>query len=65
MAFLAHVINCPAQMNKKSKELAIIVSAAERLLGLQDFTAETLQGILSKDALPSQAPESEGIGVDV
>lgn len=53
MVFIAHVINCTAQTNKESKKLDIKVSATERFLGFQDFTAETLQRILSEDALPS------------
>ena len=63
--FIAHVINNTSQTNKKSKELAIPVSAAERFLGLQDFTPKTFQGILSEDTLPSQAPEHVVIGVDI
>lgn len=46
-------------------KLSIIVFTTEKLLGLQDFTAETLQGILSEYALPFQVPEPTGLGVDV
>lgn len=52
-AFIVHVINCTSQTNKKSKKLAIIVSAVERFLALQDFTANFT------------APEPVGIGVDI
>ena len=51
MVFIAHAVNYTAQTNKKSKKLDIIASA------------ETLQIILSEDALPSQAPEPVVIGV--
>lgn len=57
-AFIVQVINCTAQTNKKSKKLDIIVSAAERFLGLQELTAEALQGILSEDVSPCQPPET-------
>lgn len=57
-AFIVQVINCTAQTNKKSKKLDIIVSAAERYLGLQELTAEALQGILSEDVSPCLPPET-------
>lgn len=45
-------------MEKKSEKISIIVSSPECFLGLRDFTAEVLQGILSITVSPSQAPES-------
>lgn len=57
-AFIVQVINCTAQTNKKSKKLDIIVSAAERFLGLQELTAEALQGTLSEDVSPCLPPET-------
>lgn len=57
-AFIVQVINCTAQTNKKSKKLDIIVSAAERFLGLQELTAEALQGILFEDVSPCLPPET-------
>jgi hypothetical protein len=46
VAFIATVINCTAQVSERSKLLEMI-SAAETFLGLQDFTAEALQVLLS------------------
>lgn len=43
VAFVAHVNNCTAQLNKKSTKLAIIVSTAEKLLGLQYIARNTVQ----------------------
>ena len=40
----ATVIHCTAQVSKKYKNLGII-SAAEKFLGLKDFTTEVLQGL--------------------
>lgn len=37
-------------------DVCIIVSADVPFLGLSDFTDEALQGILSKNVPPSQAP---------
>lgn len=62
--FIVQVIHCTSQTSKKSKKLEVIVNATKRLLDLQDFTAETLQGILLKYVLPSQAPETVGIRLD-
>ncbi|KAK6328805.1 hypothetical protein J4Q44_G00007830 [Coregonus suidteri] len=54
VVIFATVINCTAQFSKKSKKLDIIVAAAEKFLGLKDFTSEDLQGVLSPEDPPSQ-----------
>lgn len=46
-------------MEKKSRKIDIIVSAAELFLGLKDLTSEELHGVLSRAVPPSQAPEPE------
>lgn len=57
VAFIATVINCPAQLERKSKKLDIIVAAAGKYPGLQEFTAD-LEGLFAtEDAPPFQAPE--------
>lgn len=49
VAFIATVINCTAQMSMKSNNLDIIISAAEKFLGLQDCrsTARTIVAMKS------------------
>ena len=54
---MAMVINCTAQAENNFKKIGIIVNAAERFLGLLDFTAEAMQKILSVNVPSSQAPE--------
>lgn len=51
--FIAQMINCTGQTNKKSKKLDIIVNVAKRFLDLQGFTTNILQGIRSEYDLPS------------
>ena len=60
IAFIATVINYTAQVSKKLKKLDIIVAAAYKYLGLQEFTAEDLQRVLAmEDVPPYQAPVPE------
>lgn len=61
VAFIATVINCTAQVSKKSKKMDIIISAANMFLGLQDFTAEALQGLLSLGNVPPSQEASEPV----
>jgi hypothetical protein len=49
VAFIATVINCTAQVSKKSKKLDVIVAATERFLALMDFTS-------APEDQPSQVP---------
>lgn len=63
--FIATVINCTGHMSKNSRKLDIIISAAEKFLGLQDLTAEALQGLLSPgNVQPSQDPSGPVLGPD-
>ena len=34
-------------MERKSQKIEVLVAAAEKYLGVQDFTSEELQGVLS------------------
>jgi hypothetical protein len=54
VAFIATVINCTAQVSKRSKKLDIIV--AEKLLGLKDFTSEDLRGYCRWKTRPPRFP---------
>ena len=56
VAFIATVINCTAQVSKKSKKLDIIVAAAEKSLGFKDLTSKDLQGLLAPEDPTSQVP---------
>ena len=48
------IINCTtAQSDRKSEEICIVVSVAERFVGLWDFT----EGIVAMNAPSSQAQE--------
>jgi hypothetical protein len=54
VAFIDTVIKCTT---KESKKLDMLISAAEKVLGLQYIMAETLQGLLSLGNVPpSQDP---------
>lgn len=48
-------------MSKKSNKLDIIISAADTFLGLQDFAAETLQGLLSLGNIPPSQEASQPV----
>ena len=47
LAFIPMVINCTAGMEHKSQKIKVVVTAAERYLGVQDFKSEKLQGVLT------------------
>ena len=47
LSFIAMVINCTAGMERKLQEIEVVVAAAERYLGVRDFTSEEFQGVLS------------------
>jgi hypothetical protein len=42
-AFMAMVVNCTAGMECKLQRIDVLVAAAEKHLGVQDFTAEESQ----------------------
>lgn len=48
VAFIAMVINGTAKVERKSWKIDIVVDAAECFLGLKDFLAEELHGVLSQ-----------------
>ena len=54
------VINCTAEMEHKSQKMYVVVAAAEKYLGIQDFTSEKLQSMLSS-GVPSRR---HGAGAD-
>lgn len=58
LAFIAMVIDCSAGLDKNSRKIDIIISAAKRFLGLKDVTGEGLHGILTGAVLSSQFPGS-------
>ena len=59
MAYIAIVINGTAKVERRSRKIEIIVETAERFLGLKDFSAKELHGILSQAVPPSQVLEPE------
>ena len=58
--FIAMVINGSAKVERRSRKIETIVDAAERFLGLKDFSAKELCGILAQSVPPSQVLEPEG-----
>ena len=42
LAFIAMVINCTAQIERKSQQIDLVVAAAEMYLGVRDLTSEEL-----------------------
>jgi hypothetical protein len=61
LAFIAMVINCTAEMERKSQKIDVVVAAAEKFLGVGDLTSEELQGVLSGSVPSSQVV---GLGLD-
>ena len=51
VVFMAMVINGPAKVERRSRKIEIIVEELERFLGLKDFSAKELHGILSQAVL--------------
>ena len=49
------VVNCTAGMEHKSQRIDVVVAAAEKYFGVQDFTAEELRGLLNNSVPSSQA----------
>ena len=49
------VINCTAEIEHKSQKKYVVVAAAEKYLGVRDFTSEELQHVLSGSVQSSQA----------
>jgi hypothetical protein len=47
LAFLAIVINCTAEMERKSQKIDVVMAAAEKYLSIRDLTSEEIQGLLS------------------
>ncbi len=48
IAFIAEVINCTAQTNKRTEKLKIIISAAARQLGITEISIEKIQTLLEQ-----------------
>lgn len=48
IAFIAEVINCTAQTNKRTEKLKIIISAAARQLGITEVSVEKIQTLLGQ-----------------
>ena len=41
------VINCTAEMKRKSQKIDVVVAATEKYVGIRDLKREELQGVLS------------------
>ena len=52
------VIDCTAEFEHKSQNVDVVVAAAEKHLGVGDFSAEELQGVLNDGV-----PFSQGSGL--
>lgn len=52
-AFIAMVLNCTAEMDRKSQKILVVVAAAEEYLGLRGFTTKL-------DAIRQPNPKEEG-----
>lgn len=55
IAFIAMVINCTSEMERKSLNFFFVVAVAEKYLGVQCYTSEELQGVLNERVQSSQA----------
>ena len=66
LAFIAMVINCTAEMERKSQKIDVMVAAAEKYLGVRGFTAEELQGVLNESpVVPGRRPGVGSVRVKV
>lgn len=52
--FIAEVINCTAQTDKRTEKIQIIVKAAERFLGVKELTWEKVRDGLTLESQQSQ-----------
>ena len=57
------VINCTTEMERKSHKIYAVVAAAEKYLGVRDFTAEDLHGVFN-DSVSSSQDCWPGVGSD-
>jgi hypothetical protein len=53
VAFITTVVNGTAKVERKSRKITIIVDVAEQFLGLEDFSAEEMHGVLARAIPPS------------
>lgn len=60
LVFIAMVIKCNAEMERKSQKIGSVVAAAQKYLGLRGFTAEELQGVLNGSVPFSQTVNQNG-----
>lgn len=51
---MVEVINCSAQTNRKTEKIKIIVRAAEKYLGLEGLSWETVEEMLAGETSNSQ-----------
>lgn len=58
IAFIAEVISCTAQTNKRTDKLKIIISAAARQLGLTEVSVEILQTLLGQSENNASSQET-------
>jgi hypothetical protein len=54
LSLIAMVINCTAQIVQESQKIDLVVAAAEKVLGVRDFSTD-LQGVLREGVPSSQA----------
>jgi len=58
IAFIAEVINCTAQTNKRTEKLKIIISAAAHQLGINDVSVEKIQNLLGQSESNANSQET-------
>lgn len=66
IAFIAEVINCTAQTNKRTEKLKIIISAAARQLGITEVTVEKIQYLLGQaenNASSQETPDRQRLNI--
>ena len=55
LAFLAMVIYCAAEAERKSERIEIVVDAARKFFDIEEITGENVQGLLREAFRPSQS----------
>ena len=52
---MAMVVNCTAGIEQKSQRIDVVMATAGKDLGVREFTAEELKGVLNDSVPSSQA----------
>ena len=61
LAFIAMVINCAVEIDRKSERIKMVLDAARRFLDIGEITGEDLNDLLNEEFAPTQTLTSESL----